>query len=96
MARCQITGAGPKTGKKITRRGKAKREGGVGKKTTGITFRSFKPNLQKKRIFVPELGRWVTVRLTTKALKTIDLYGPYPVLLKAGLVKPPKARQKSA
>lgn len=96
MARCQITGAGPKTGKRISRRGKAKREGGVGKKTTGITFRTFKPNLQKKRIFVPELNRFVTVRLSTKALKTIDRDGPYRVLLKAGLVKPPKAKKKQA
>ncbi|MEE9393610.1 MAG: 50S ribosomal protein L28 [Planctomycetota bacterium] len=94
MAKCQITGAGPKTGKKIVRRGKPKKEGGIGLNTTGITFRTFKPNLQKKRIFVPELNRWVTVRLTTRALKTIDRDGPYPVLLKAGLVKPPKARRK--
>ena len=95
MAKCQITGAGPKTGKRISRRGKAKREGGVGKKTTGISFRTFKPNLQKKRIYVPELDRWVTVRLTTRALKTIDRDGPYSVLRKAGLVKPPKAKKKN-
>lgn len=94
MAKCQITGAGPKTGKRISRRGKAKREGGVGKKTTGISFRTFKPNLQKKRIYVPELDRWVTVRLTTRALKTINRDGAYSVLLKAGLVKPPKSRRK--
>jgi len=95
MAKCQVTGAGPKSGKTISRRGKAKREGGVGKKTTGITFRTFKPNLQKKRIYVPELGRRVTVRLTTRALKTIDKNGAYSVLLKAGLIKPAKARKKS-
>lgn len=94
MAKCQITGAGPKTGKRISRRGKAKREGGVGKKTTGISFRTFKPNLQKKRIYVPELDRWVTVRLTTRALKTINRDGAYSVLVKAGLVKPPKAKKK--
>ncbi|MCB9833907.1 MAG: 50S ribosomal protein L28 [Planctomycetes bacterium] len=93
MAKCQITGAGPKTGKTIARRGKAKREGGVGKKTTGIAFRTFKPNLQKKRIYVPELDRWVTVRMTAKALKTMDRDGAYSVLVKAGLVKPPKAKR---
>ncbi|MEZ6195619.1 MAG: 50S ribosomal protein L28 [Planctomycetota bacterium] len=92
MARCQVTGAGPKTGKSISRRGKAKREGGIGKNTTGITFRTFKPNLQKKRIWVAELSRWVTVRLTAKALKSIDRDGAYSVLVKAGLVKPPKAK----
>ncbi len=95
MARCQITGAGPTTGKRISRRGKAKREGGIGKKLTGVVFRTFKPNLQKKRIYVPELNRTVTVRLTTRALKTIDRDGAYPVLLKAGLVKPPKAKKKA-
>ncbi|MCA9319701.1 MAG: 50S ribosomal protein L28 [Planctomycetes bacterium] len=95
MARCQITGASPKTGKTISRRGKAKREGGVGKKTTGISFRSFKPNLQKQRIWVPELDRFVTVRCTAKAIKTMDKRGAYGVLLAAGLVKPPKSKKKS-
>lgn len=95
MARCQITGRGPKTGKRVSRRGKAKSEGGVGLKTTGITFRTFKPNLQKKRIFVPELNRWVTVRLCASALKTINKKGAYSVLLGAGLVRPPKAKKKS-
>ncbi len=94
MAKCQITGAGPKTGKRISRRGKSKRDGGVGLKTTGISFRVFKPNLQKKRIYVPELDRWVTVRLTTRALKTINRDGAYSVLKKAGLVKAPKAKSK--
>lgn len=95
MARCQVTGAQPKTGKRISRRGKAKREGGVGKKTTGISFRTFKPNLQKQRIWVPELNRYVTVRCTAKAIKTMDKKGAYSVLLKAGLVKPPKAKKKA-
>ena len=52
------------------------------------------PNVHDKRIYVPELDRWVTVRLTTRALKTINRDGAYSVLLKAGLVKPPKARKK--
>ena len=93
MARCQVTGVGPKTGKSIARRGKAKREGGVGKKTTGIDFRKFKPNLQKQRIWVPELGRYEVIRLSARALKTIDKKGAYRVLLDAGLVRPPKAKR---
>ena len=96
MARCQITGAGPKTGKRISRRGKAKKEGGVGKNTTGISFRTFKPNLQKKKIWVPELNRWVTVRMTARALKQMDRDGAYSVLVKAGLVRPPKPKKKKA
>jgi large subunit ribosomal protein L28 len=89
---CQITGVGPRTGKSISRRGKAKREGGVGKKVTGIEWRQFKPNLQKMRIYVPELKRRVTVRISARALKTMDRDGIYSTLLRAGLVKPPKAK----
>ncbi len=37
--------------------------------------RQFKPNLQNKRIFVPELDRWVRVKITAKELKTIDKIG---------------------
>lgn len=43
-------------------------------------------NLQKKRIFVPELKRWVTVKLSTRALRTIDRNGPYAILKAAGLI----------
>ena len=98
MAKCEITGVGTRSGRTISRRGKAKREGGVGKKTTGISFRTFKSNIQKKRIWVPELDRWVTVRCTVKALKAMDRDGAYRVLLKAGLVKPrkPKSQRKAA
>ncbi len=39
------------------------------------TRRRFLPNLQKKRIWIPEESRFVTVKLTTKALKTIDKKG---------------------
>ncbi len=37
--------------------------------------RQFKPNLQNKRIYVPELDRWVRVKITAKELKTIDKIG---------------------
>ncbi len=33
------------------------------------------PNLQWKRIFVPELGRTVRVKISTKEMKTIDRIG---------------------
>ena len=32
-------------------------------------------NVQKRRIYVPELGRFVTLKLTTKDLRTIDKVG---------------------
>ena len=47
---CYFTGKKPKMGKRITRRGIAKRSGGIGLKTTGITTRRFTPNLQTVKI----------------------------------------------
>ncbi|MDH5752824.1 MAG: 50S ribosomal protein L28 [Deltaproteobacteria bacterium] len=44
------------------------------------------PNLHTKRIFVPELGRNVTVKVSTKGLRTIDRKGPYRALKEAGLI----------
>lgn len=45
------------------------------------------PNLQKTRIFVPELGKKVIVETTTRGLRTIKKNGAYATLLKAGLIK---------
>ncbi len=44
------------------------------------------PNLQKKRIFVPELQKTVTLTISTKALKTIQKNGAFKTLQKAGLL----------
>jgi len=44
-------------------------------KAFNTTKRQFKPNLQNKRIFVPELDRWIRVKVTAKELKTIDKIG---------------------
>jgi len=85
---CQVTGRGTSTGYTYSRRGLAKAKGGVGRKVTGKTKRQFKVNLLRKRIWVPELKRYVRVRISAKALKTISLRGAYPVLLEAGLIKP--------
>ena len=49
---CEISGKRPIVANSIQRRGKAKREGGVGKKTTGISKRRQYPNLQKVRVRV--------------------------------------------
>lgn len=43
-------------------------------------------NLQKKRIFVPELNRYVTLTLSTKAIKTINKNGAYKTLKAAGII----------
>jgi large subunit ribosomal protein L28 len=44
------------------------------------TKRRFLPNLQKKRFFIPETGEWVTLRLSTNALRTINKYGIHEYL----------------
>jgi large subunit ribosomal protein L28 len=91
---CQVSGRRTEVGNSIARRGLAKSKGGVGIKTTGVTRRKFKPNVQKKRIFVPELGRWVTVKVSASALRTITRDGAYVVLRDAGVIKPVKPRAK--
>ena len=83
---CSVTGAKPKRGSTIHRRGMAKKKGGVGRHVTANTPRYFTPNLQEKRIWVPELKRFVKVKLTARALKTINKNGAYATLKKAGVI----------
>ncbi len=64
---CEITGKGPLSGNNVSH---SKRR----------TKRKFLPNLQKKRIWDQELGQWITVKLSTSALKTIDKKGLSAVL----------------
>jgi large subunit ribosomal protein L28 len=45
------------------------------------------PNLQKKRIFVPELNKTVTIEVSTRGLRTMNKNGIHKTLLKAGIVK---------
>jgi large subunit ribosomal protein L28 len=69
MARvCDYSGKRPRVGHKVVRRGKAKREGGIGQNVTGISKRRWKPNLQRVRI-VDENGRVRRVRVCTRYLK---------------------------
>ena len=44
------------------------------------------PNLQKKRIFVPELNKTLTLTISTQAIKTIAKNGAYHTLKKVGLI----------
>lgn len=39
------------------------------------TPRKFLPNLQTKRVFVPELNRYIRVQVTARELRTIDRIG---------------------
>jgi large subunit ribosomal protein L28 len=50
-----------------------------------VTNRFQRPNLQTKKIFVPELGRSVRLRLSTRALRTIDKKGLMAFLRDQGL-----------
>jgi large subunit ribosomal protein L28 len=43
-------------------------------------------NIQKKKIYVPELGETVTLKISTKAIKTINKNGAYQTLKKANLI----------
>lgn len=69
MARvCQYSGKRPQVGKRVVRRGKAKREGGIGQNVTGITKRRWKPNLQRIRV-VDENGTVRRVRVCARYIK---------------------------
>lgn len=45
------------------------------------------PNLQKKRLFIPELNKSVTIEISARGMRTMKKNGAYATLLKAGLVK---------
>ena len=68
MARvCHFTGRRTRSGRSLARRGKAKYLGGVGIKTTGVTKRKFKPNIQKVRALVD--GKVCRIKVSAKAIK---------------------------
>ena len=63
MARvCQITGKGPMVGNNVSH-------------ANNKTKRRFLPNLQRRRFWVESENRWINLRLTTNALRTIDKNG---------------------
>jgi large subunit ribosomal protein L28 len=68
--RDEITGKGPVAGNHVSHaHNKAKRR--------------FEPNIQKKRFFVPEDGRWITLKVSAKTIKTINKNGISAVLKEA-------------
>jgi large subunit ribosomal protein L28 len=63
MARvCQITGKTPMVGNNVSH-------------ANNRTRRRFMPNLQERRFWVESENRWVRLRLTNAALRTIDKKG---------------------
>ncbi|MHC5110745.1 MAG: 50S ribosomal protein L28 [Planctomycetota bacterium] len=64
---CYFTGKKTRSGRSYARRGKAKYLGGVGVKTTGITRRKFKPNIQRVRAVVD--GKVCRIKVSAKAIR---------------------------
>lgn len=68
MARvCQVTGKGPMVGNNVSH-------------ANNKTKRRFLPNLQSRRFWVESENRWVRLRVSTQALRTIDKNGIDSVL----------------
>lgn len=65
---CQICGKGTSTGKTITRRGMAKRLGGVGRKIVRTSKRKFRPNLKKVKVIIGKTIK--TIRVCTACIKS--------------------------
>ena len=63
MARvCEVTGKKPMVGNNVSH-------------ANNRTKRRFLPNLQRRRFWVESENRWISLRLTTNALRTIDKNG---------------------
>ena len=71
MARvCDLTGKRPQVGNNVSH-------------ANNKTKRRFLPNLQKKRFYIPEEDAWITLKVSTSALRTINKNGITAVLNKA-------------
>lgn len=70
--KCQITGKKPMAARNVSH-------------AHNVTPRWQRPNIQKKRLYVPELGRWVRIKLSTRALRTIAKKGLLRYLRDEGL-----------
>ncbi len=66
---CQLTGKRPITGNNVSHSNRK-------------TKRRFLPNLHKKRFYVPELDKWVTLKVSSQALRTINKLGIYDFMVK--------------
>ncbi len=79
---CAVTGRKPSFGRSYALRGIAKKKKGIGLKITGIKNRRFNPNLHTKRVWLAEENRYISLRLSVAALRTIDRKGLSAVLRK--------------
>ena len=69
---CKLTGKKPLRGNRVS-------------KAHNKTNRFQYPNLQKKKIFIPELNKSINIKLSVKAMKIVDKLGLMPYLKKQGL-----------
>ena len=76
---CPITKKGSVTGGRYSNRTRATQYNPCG------TVRRY-PNLQKKRIYVAELGKTISVTVSARGLRTITKNGAYATLKKAGVI----------
>ena len=68
--RDQLTGRGPQVGNNVSH-------------ANNKTKRRFNVNVQKKRFYLPDEDRWITLKVSTKTLKTINKKGISAVLREA-------------
>lgn len=73
--KCQVTGKKPVVGRSYAIRGISKKKKGIGLNITGKTKRRFLPNLQRKRFWFSDENRFVSLRLSAHAMRTIDKKG---------------------
>jgi large subunit ribosomal protein L28 len=45
------------------------------------------PNLQKKKLFIPEINKTVNIEISARGMRTMKKRGAYATLLKAGLIE---------
>ncbi len=74
-----VTGKKSQVGGRYSNRTRAEQFNSGGKKRRHV-------NLQKKTIFIPEINKKVTVKISANAIKTINKNGAYKTLKKAGLI----------
>jgi large subunit ribosomal protein L28 len=76
---CDITGKKSQVGGGYSNRVRATKFNPTGKRRRHV-------NIQKKTLFIPEIGKKITVNVSAKGLKTMKKRGAYLTLKKAGLV----------
>lgn len=80
MKKCAVTKKGSLVGGGYSNRTRATKFNPTGKK------RKY-PNLQKKKVFVPELGKSIKIEVSAKGFRTMKKNGIYKTLKKAKIVK---------